>query len=253
MLDLGGFARFFTCLFMVITVFTTLFLHRYARARGFEGDELYGLLLFAALGMVLVAGALNWVIFFLGLELLSLALYVLIAVRKGEAAGNEAGLKYFMVSAVASAFLTFGIALLYAMSGDLSVAGSLAAALAYPDHLPVILLALALILVGIGFKISRRPSTSGPPTSTRGPGPGDGVSVHRFQGGPGCGAAALFPIGGPAGVGLLPVGALGPGGPHHGGGQRHRPVSDQGQAPPGLLFHRPDGLSLYDAPGRLPP
>ncbi len=157
MLDLGGYARFFTCLFMVITILTTLFLRQYARVRGFAGDELYGLLLFAALGMVLVAGALNWVIFFLGLEILSLALYVLIAVRKGEAASNEAGLKYFIMSAVASACLTFGIALLYAMSGTLEVAGSLAAVLAYPDHLPVILLALALILVGLGFKTSLVP------------------------------------------------------------------------------------------------
>ena len=82
---------------------------------------------------------------------------MLIAVRKGEAAGNEAGLKYFIMSAVASAFLTFGIALLYAMSGTLEVAGSLAAALARPEDLPVTLLALALILVGIGFKTSLVP------------------------------------------------------------------------------------------------
>ena len=52
--------------------------------------------------------------------------------RKGEAAANEAGLKYFIMSAVASAFLTFGIALLYAMSGTLEVAGSLAAAAPIP-------------------------------------------------------------------------------------------------------------------------
>jgi NADH-quinone oxidoreductase subunit N len=156
MLDLGAYARFFTSLFMVITVLTTLFLRQYARTRGFAGDELYGLLLFATLGMVLVAGALNWIVFFLGLELLSLALYVLTAVRKGEAASSEAGLKYFIMGAVASAFLTFGIALLYAMSGTLEVAGSLAV-LSHPGELPVTLLALALILVGIGFKTSLVP------------------------------------------------------------------------------------------------
>ncbi len=157
MLDLSSYARFFTCLFAGITALTILFLRQYAQARGFGGDELYGLLLFAALGMVLVAGALNWVIFFLGLELLSLALYILIAVRKGEAASNEAGLKYFIVSAVASAFLTFGIALLYAVSGSLQVGASLAAALTVPGQLPVMLLSLALILVGIGFKTSLVP------------------------------------------------------------------------------------------------
>jgi NADH-quinone oxidoreductase subunit N len=157
MVDLGGFARFFTCLLAAITGLTALFVRKYGEERAFAGDEFYGLLLFAALGMVLVAGALNWVIFFLGLELLSLALYVLIAIRKGEAASNEAGLKYFIMGAVASGFLTFGIALLYAMSGTLEILGSLAAAATYPQHLPGIILALALILVGVGFKVSLVP------------------------------------------------------------------------------------------------
>ncbi len=157
MVDLGGFARFFTCLLLAITVLTLLFIRQYSEKRGFAGDELYALLLFAALGMVLVAGAVNWVIFFLGLELLSLALYVLIAIRKGEARSNEAGLKYFIMGAVASGFLTFGLALLYAMSGTLQIMESLAAVPHYPEHLPLIILALALILTGIGFKISLVP------------------------------------------------------------------------------------------------
>ncbi len=115
---------------------------------------MYALLLFAALGMVLVVAGANWVIFFLGLELMSLALYVLIAIRRGEPYGNEAALKYFIMGAVASAFLTFGLALLYAMTGTLSIAGSLAAVPTSAGQLPVILLALALIFTGIGFKLS---------------------------------------------------------------------------------------------------
>jgi NADH-quinone oxidoreductase subunit N len=91
------------------------------------------------------------------LELLSLALYVLIAIRKGEAYSNEAGLKYFILGAVASGFLTFGIALLYAMSGTLQIMGSLTAALSYPQRLPGIILSLALILTGLGFKLSLVP------------------------------------------------------------------------------------------------
>ena len=156
LVDLGGFARFFTCLIMAITGLTVLFVRRYGRATGIVGDELYALLMFAALGMVLVASAVNWVIFFLGLELLSLALYVLIALRKGEALSNEAGLKYFIMGAVASGFLTFGIALLYALSGSLQILESLSAT-SILSSAPVILLALALILVGIGFKISLVP------------------------------------------------------------------------------------------------
>ena len=157
MVDLGGYARFFTFLLLAIVLLTLLFVRQYAENRSLAGDELYALLLFATLGMVLVAAALNWVIFFLGLELLSLALYVLIAIRKGEAYSNEAGLKYFILGAVASGFLIFGIALLYAMSGTLQIMGSLTAALSYPQRLPGIILSLALILTGLGFKLSLVP------------------------------------------------------------------------------------------------
>jgi NADH-quinone oxidoreductase subunit N len=154
LLDLGGYFRFFTALLMFITLISLLFLRRYSLSHGFAGDELYALLIFAALGMVLVVAGANWVIFFLGLELMSLALYVLIAIRRGEPYGNEAALKYFIMGAVASAFLTFGLALLYAMTGTLEIAESLAAVPPSAGQLPVILLALALIFTGLGFKLS---------------------------------------------------------------------------------------------------
>jgi NADH-quinone oxidoreductase subunit N len=157
MLAVGGYSRFFILLLMVITLLTLLFVRQYSVTHAFAGDELYALLIFAALGMVLVAVGENWVIFFLGLELLSLCLYVLIAIRKGEPYGNEAALKYFIMGAVASAFLTFGIGLLYAMTGTLKIMASLTLAHTHPGHLAVILLALALILTGLGFKLSLVP------------------------------------------------------------------------------------------------
>ena len=156
LLDLGEYARFFTVLLLAITLFTLLFLHRYSQARGFAGDELFALMIFAALGMVLVAAASDWLIFFLGLELLSLCLYVLIAIRRAAAVGQEAGIKYFILGAVASGFLTFGIALLYAATGTLEIKASLAG-LTQAASLPVYGLALILIFVGIGFKISLVP------------------------------------------------------------------------------------------------
>jgi NADH-quinone oxidoreductase subunit N len=105
--------------------------------------------------MILVASALHWLTFFLGLEILSLSLYVLIAIRKLQPESNEAGLKYFVMSAVASAFLTFGIAMLYAMTGKMDILPSLSASgLA---STPAMLLGLSLILIGIGFKISMVP------------------------------------------------------------------------------------------------
>lgn len=156
LLAVNGYSQFFTLLFLGITALTLLFVRQYGKTRGFAGDELYGLLLLAALGMILVVGALHWMIFFLGLELLSLSLYVLIAIEKGKAASNEAGLKYFIMGAVASAFLTFGIALLYAARGTLEIGPSLAAAIS-PSEIPGLLVALSFILVGIGFKIAMVP------------------------------------------------------------------------------------------------
>jgi NADH-quinone oxidoreductase subunit N len=155
LLDQGAFARFFTFLFCAITAAVLLFGHRYNQARGLAGDEYYGVLLFAAAGMALVSGAEHWLVFFLGLEIFSLSLYLLIAAPKGIPAANEAGLKYFIMGAAASAVLTFGIALLYAVTGSLEIKGSLGGA--GEADLPGILLALSLILVGVGFKLSLVP------------------------------------------------------------------------------------------------
>lgn len=156
MVDGGGYARFFSILICLITAISLLFSFEYARSRGFSGDEFYGCTLFAALGMMLVSGALHWLVFFLGLELLSISLYVLIASRKGHAASNEAALKYFIMGSVASGFLTFGIAVLYAVTGKMNIAQSLGTYLSGAGQTGL-LLGLSLILTGIGFKLSLVP------------------------------------------------------------------------------------------------
>ena len=156
MVDCSGYARFFTILFCSISAMTLLFSHQYSSARGFGGDEFYGTIPFATLGMILVASAVHWLIFFLGLELLSISFYVLIPIRKDNAVSNEAGMKYLIMGVVASAFLTFGIALLYAVTGTMDIAQSLRAETG-ADDVPGMILAVGLILVGIGFKISLVP------------------------------------------------------------------------------------------------
>ncbi len=156
MVETGGYARYFTFLLSLITTLSLLFSYRYVKVRGLGGDEFYGLLLLAGLGMILVASAIHWVVFFLGLETLSLSLYVLIAIRKFQPASNEAGLKYFVMGAVASAFLTFGIAMIYAATGKLDILQSLSPSVR-TDTTPVMLLGLSLILIGIGFKVSMVP------------------------------------------------------------------------------------------------
>jgi NADH-quinone oxidoreductase subunit N len=156
MIETGGYGRYFTFLLSLVTTLSLLFSYRYVRIRGLGGDEFYGLLLLAGLGMILVAGAIHWMVFFLGLETLSLCLYVLIAIRKFQPASNEAGLKYFVMGAVASAFLTFGIAMVYAATGKLDILESLSPNVQTVTT-PAMLLGLSLILIGIGFKVSMVP------------------------------------------------------------------------------------------------
>ncbi len=156
MVETSGYGRFFTFLLTLITTLSLLFAYQYAKLRGFGGDEFYGLLLMSGLGMILVASAVHWLVFFLGLETLSLSLYVLIAIHKRQPASNEAGLKYFMMGAVASAFLTFGIAMVYAATGKMDILQSLSANVQAVTS-PAMLLGLSLILIGIGFKISMVP------------------------------------------------------------------------------------------------
>ncbi len=146
-----GLIRFFAGLLCVVTLATVGLLARYAARRKFSGDALYGLLLWSALGMLLLAGAANWLLLLLGLELASLCLYAAIAARTDDPLGAEAALKYFLPGAVALAVLTFGISLVYAGSGSLDIAASLAAGG------PTVAAGLALALVGMGFKLSLAP------------------------------------------------------------------------------------------------
>lgn len=151
LLDLGPYSRFFTALFCGLTALALLFAKPYAERRGFGGDELYGMLLWAGLGMALTASATHWLAFFVGYELLSLCLYVLIALPGAGALSGEAGLKYFFLGAVTSAFLVFGIALLYAATGTLRMAASVS------EARPWVLLGLSCLLVGVAFKLSLVP------------------------------------------------------------------------------------------------
>ncbi len=115
--------------------------------------EFFGLLLFAVCGMMIITSTANLLIMFLGLELFSIALYVLTGLRKSRADSVEAALKYFLLGAFASAFLLYGMALLYGLTGTLSLENMNIASSA-----PAILsAAVLLIFVGLGFKAALVP------------------------------------------------------------------------------------------------
>ncbi len=156
MLDVGSYARFFNVLFSLVAFFSLLFSHQHAGLRQVAGDEFYGLMILAVLGMSLVAGATHWMVFFLGFELLSLAFYILIAMRRDDPAGNEAALKYLIMGMVSGGFLAFGIAMFYASTGTLDMPIGLAD-LKNMGSPTGMLLSLGLIITAAGFKISLVP------------------------------------------------------------------------------------------------
>src|SRR5262249_54734228 len=125
---------------------------------GVAPGEYYALVLFATVGMMLMAAGTDLLVIFLALELMSLSLYVLAGTFRTRPEGNEAALKYFLLGAFASGFFLYGIALLYGATGTTNL-GRLGAALAAPGTArdPMVLAGLALLLVGFGFKTSAVP------------------------------------------------------------------------------------------------
>jgi len=133
-----------------------------ARSEVTHVGEYYALLLLAALGMMLMASATNLMVVFVGLETLSLALYILCAILPGRLRSQEAGMKYFLLSSFASAFLLYGMALAYGSAGTTSLTGIRDFLDAHPLSFttgfgPLLVVALGLMAVGFSFKVSAIP------------------------------------------------------------------------------------------------
>ncbi len=129
----------------------------YLRDRGLLKGEYYLLGLFATLGMLVMISAHSLITMYLGLELMSLALYAMVAFDRESPVAAESAMKYFVLGAIASGVLLYGMSLLYGLTGSLQL-NEIAAALAAGDpQRPAVLLATTFILVGIGFKFGAVP------------------------------------------------------------------------------------------------
>ena len=158
MVALDGFALFLNVMLCAATAAVLLLSVGYLPRQGIEAGEYYALVLFAAVGMMLMAAATDLLIVFLGLELMSLCLYVLAGYYRTRPEGNEAALKYFLLGAFASGFLVYGIALLYGATGTTGLAAlGRAVGTGGAARDPMILAGVALLLVGLGFKASAVP------------------------------------------------------------------------------------------------
>jgi NADH-quinone oxidoreductase subunit N len=137
----------------LLTVWASL---NYIRDRGIERGEYYALLLFSTSGILLMAQAANLIVVFLGLELLSIPLYILSGFARPRQDSEEAALKYFMLGAFATGFLVYGIALVYGATGTTDLA-RLAQAAGTGHNRTLLLVGAGLLLVGLGFKVAAVP------------------------------------------------------------------------------------------------
>lgn len=141
----------------------------YLRREDLDGPEVYGLFLMAALGGLVMAGSNDLIVLFLGLETLSIALYVLAASHRKRIESQEAGLKYFILGGFSSAFFLYGIALIYGATGTTRLRGegsiktSLASLIETDKHRALLVIGVALLLVGLAFKVAAVPFHSWTP------------------------------------------------------------------------------------------
>lgn len=148
----------FTRFTVLITVLLVLPLgHAYLRDRGIDRPEFEPLILLSATGMTLLGAANDLITLFVALEILSIALYILCGLARRDRRSQESGLKYFIVGSVASAILLYGMALLYIATGSLEL-GTVGAGLGLVTTSERVgVLGLALVTVGVGFKIAMVP------------------------------------------------------------------------------------------------
>ncbi len=154
------FAQFITITICAGLILIALTSDDYLRREGFDGPEVYALFLVAATGGVVMGAANDLIVLFVGLETLSLAFYVLAGSYRRKVGSSESGLKYFVLGGFSSAFLLYGIALVYGTVGSTNISTMVRT---LSDTVPIerndalILAGVALLLVGLAFKVTAVP------------------------------------------------------------------------------------------------
>ncbi len=155
---LDRFALFFAMIFIMAAALTILTSIHYVRQTGIREGEFYALILFATVGMIVMAAANDLMVFFLGLETMSIAVYVLTGMWRANGRSSEASMKYFIMGAFATGFLLYGIALIYGATGSTNLTQISAYLLDQPTEWPVYLIGGGfLLLIGFAFKVGAVP------------------------------------------------------------------------------------------------
>lgn len=141
----------------LVNVLVLLYSSAYLRARQLMQGEFYVLAIFATLGMLIMVSAYHFLTLYLGLELLSLCLYAMVAMQRDSAVATEAAMKYFILGAIASGMLLYGMSIIYGITGSLAL-GEVAVAVSMSTGNETILsFGLVFLIIGIGFKFGAVP------------------------------------------------------------------------------------------------
>jgi NADH-quinone oxidoreductase subunit N len=159
MLIVDGFATFFRVLVIVVGLLTVLCSTQYLRGERAEGGEFHALLLFSVVGQCLMATANELMMIFIGLEISSIATYILAGYLRDDKRNNESALKYFLLGSFATAFLLYGVAWIYGVTGSTNLI-EIRRVISTKEIAPSIALvgtAAGLMFVGFAFKVSAAP------------------------------------------------------------------------------------------------
>lgn len=147
----------FSILCVLATGLILLLSKEYFRHISSNVAEYYCLIIFSLLGAILVNAYHNFAMLFIGIEIMSVALYILVGIRKNDLASNEASLKYFLMGAFSTGFLLFGITLMYGASGTFDLAALQAYVTSGTEISPLFYSGILLVLVGLCFKVGVAP------------------------------------------------------------------------------------------------
>ncbi len=146
------FTTFFRLVFIVLAILTAVIAPTYVRREGVPGAEFYSIVLFSTLGSMTIALATDLITLFIGIELMSIPVYVLAGLQRRDRYANEAALKYFLLGAFSTAILVYGFAWLFGISGSTELAQVASAVAREGLSSPTVVVALALVTTGLGFK-----------------------------------------------------------------------------------------------------
>jgi NADH-quinone oxidoreductase subunit N len=156
MLIVDGFATFFRVLAITVGILTVFPSYSFLRRQDAETSEYHALLLFSIAGQCLMAASNDLIMVFIGLEISSIASYILAGYLRDDKRANEAALKYFLLGSFATGFFLYGVALIYGATGSVNLSIVHSAILRQPGDY-IVAVAAALLFVGLAFKVSAAP------------------------------------------------------------------------------------------------